>query len=209
MNNYTFGVWTQAVSWYYSKFGGTRHSLYRAFFALALFPHTFAAQIEPIAMKKPPSLPAITQDVMPGEGWVRGRYHLSGEAVVFDTWTAHRHRVTTLVAGTSVTILSGLSEVEKPDIVRLMSPIPRLNLNPGDQLLRYTERGEGNADFWSKGRWFTDADLGFIQNADGSGCSSSCGAREIETGHKVWWFHILLPDGRTGWTDAIRSLNPN
>ena len=39
-----------------------------------------------VIMAEPPSLPAVTQDVLPGEGFVPGMHTLSGEAVVFDTW---------------------------------------------------------------------------------------------------------------------------
>ena len=106
-------------------------------------------------------------------------------------------------------MLSGLGEVSKPDVITVTSPVPDLHLNPGDKLLRYTYRGEGNADFWAKGRWYSDIDGGFVTSADGSGCQSKCKAREVEPGEKSWWFHVRLPDGRTGWTDAFQNLNPN
>lgn len=160
-------------------------------------------------MAKPPSLPAIAQDVLPGEGWAPGTYKLRGQAVIFDTWRPLRRRLTVLDAGTLVTMLSGLCEVNKPDLVTITSPIPELQLNPGDSLLRYTYYGEGNADFWAKGRWYSNADGAFITEAEGTGCQSQCKARVTEPGRKVWWFRVRLTDHRVGWTDAADSLNPN
>src|ERR1700690_2107465 len=94
-----------------------------------------------VVMAKPPSLPAITQDVLPGEGWAPGTYRLRGQAVVFDTWRPTRRRLGVVEAGTSVTMLSGLCEVSKPDLVTVTLPVPELQLKAGDSLFRYTYRG--------------------------------------------------------------------
>ena len=108
-----------------------------------------------------------------------------------------------------MTLLSGLCEVSKPDLITVTSPIPELQLNRGDSLLRYTDYGEGNADFWVDGRWYGDADGAFITEAEGTGCQSQCKARVTEPGRKKWWFRVRLADRRVGWTDAAESLNPN
>jgi hypothetical protein len=160
-------------------------------------------------MERPPSLPVITQDVLPGEGWAPGTYKLHGQATVFDTWKPARHRIAVLEAGTPVALLSGLSEVSKPDLVIVTSPVPELRLNLGDSLLRYTYRGEGAADLWAKGRWYSNVDAAFITNLDGTGCGSKCSAHEVEPGRKAWWFRVQLADHRIGWTSAFDSLNPN
>jgi hypothetical protein len=76
-----------------------------------------------------------------------------------------------------------------------------------DRILRYTERGEGNADFWANGQWHANADLGFVTNTDGSGCQSTCKALEIEPGKKEWWFRIRSANGQTGWTNASDSFD--
>ena len=162
-----------------------------------------------IAMAEPPALPAITQDVLPGEGSTPGKYTLRGPAVIFDTWKPRRHRIATLKAGTPLVLLSGVSEVSKPDLVAVTSPVPELQLNPGDSLLRYTWRGEGNADFWAKGRFYRDLNGEFVTEADGSGCQSQCKARVVESGLKVWWFRVRLMDHRIGWTNAADGFNPN
>ena len=56
--------------------------------ALLLVACAFAAQLQTIhtgfvVMAKPPSLPAVAHDVLPGEGWVLGTYKLRGQAVIF------------------------------------------------------------------------------------------------------------------------------
>jgi hypothetical protein len=188
---------------------GTLSALRLLFIASSIASDIMAFQIKPKMMAAPPSLPAIKKEVLPGEGWVKGTYQLRGETAIFDTWKDGRRRLEVLRAGTTVTLLGGLNEVVTPDVVRINAAIPGLNLNPGDKLLRYTERGEGKADFWVKGTWFTDADLGFVQNANGSGCQLACKACEIQTSQKIWWFHIRPADGRTGWTDSFNSVNPN
>lgn len=163
----------------------------------------------PIWMASPPQLPVITRNALPGEGWATGKSRLHGPAVVFDSWKPGRHRMTTVPAGNTVLLLAGLNVVHQPDIVVVTSPIPQLQLSAGDTLLRYAYEGEGVADFWAKGRWYRKLDGSFIKNADGSGCQSNCKARVVRTGVKTWWFHIRLPDGRSGWTDAFDSINPN
>lgn len=108
--------------------------------------------------------------------------------------------MSTVPRGASVTALSGLSEVLQPDRVVVTAALPELDLAAGDEVLRYTERGEGHADFWAKGRWHADADLGWVRNADGSGCQSQCKGRERARGSRRWWLQIRLADGRVGWT---------
>lgn len=164
---------------------------------------------EPVVMTQPPALPMVVQPALPGEGWVPGTYQLRGSVVVFDTWKSERHRIARLAAGTSVTLVSGLNQITKPDLIVLTSPVVELGIHPGDTLLRYTERGEGSADVWAKGWWYPDADLGWVKNTDGSGCQSACKAQEREHGQRVWWFQVRLADGRLGWSNAMESLNPN
>jgi len=92
-------------------------------------------------MAKPPALPAIRYDVLPGEGWIQGTHKLLRQVIIFDTWKLGRLRL----AGTRVTMLLGLCEVAKHDVVNATSSVPQFRLNPGDNFFRYTYRGEGFA----------------------------------------------------------------
>jgi len=165
--------------------------------------------VKPVVMTKPPALPAIAQNVLPGEGWAAGTYRLHGPARIFDSWKRQRRQIAILKAGARFTLLSGLCEVSRPDLIVVTAAIPELQLEPGEQILRFTYLGEGNADFWAKGRWYAAGDLGFVRNADGSGCQGLCKAKEVEAGRNEWWFRVRLSDGRVGWTDAADSVNPN
>ena len=161
-------------------------------------------------MSKPPALPVITSKILPGEGWVPGTYVAQAPLKVFDTWKPARHLISTLPRGASYTLITGLVEVVRPDVISVTALIPELGLTAGEKILRYAERGEGGADFWAAGAWRT-GDLGFVKNADGSGCGGgpACKAVEIRRGVKNWWFEIRLADGGTGWMTDLHSLNPN
>ena len=158
-------------------------------------------------MPTPPPLPVITSLVLPGEGWAPGPYRLSKPATVFQTWKSPHVVLARLPGGSSVTLLSGLNRVDKPDLIEVTASIPELSLSRGDTILRYTERGEGNADFWAKGRWYVNGDLGWVRNADGSGCQRQCKAQEKKAGRSTWWFKIRLADGSIGWTKSLESPN--
>jgi hypothetical protein len=159
-------------------------------------------------MPQPPTLPVVTNNVLPGEGWVPGRWNVRNTAPVYDTWRAGRKRIAVVPRGSVISALGGLNVVHKPDVITVTEPIPALELVPGDTMLRYVYRGEGWADFWAKGRWYSNLDGGFITEADGSGCRSRCKARVTAPGEKTWWFHVRLADGRTGWSDAFHAFNP-
>jgi hypothetical protein len=159
-------------------------------------------------MTKPPSLPVVAMGILPGEGWAAGVYRVAGDAIIFNTWKPARRRIAVLKSGAKVIILSGLSEVLKPDLIAVTAPLPDMQLRPGDTLLRYTQYGEGWADFWANGRWYANADGSFVGELDGSGCHRQCKARELKAGVRKWWFRVRLPDRRLGWTDAFERLNP-
>jgi len=168
-----------------------------------------AAHVEEIEMAQPPALPLIVENILPGEGWVPGTWKAKGSALIYNAWTHGRHRMTVLHRGERFTLLSGLCVVNRPDVITVTATIPRMRLNPGDSFLRYMHRGEGWADFWAKGRWYSDFDGSFVTNANGTGCRHSYKARETKPGRRAWWLNVRLSDGRAGWTDALDNLNPN
>jgi len=159
-----------------------------------------------IDMPHSPSPPVLRHDVLPGEGWSLGIWKLSGPAPIFDSWMEGGQQIARLSVGDEVTALEGLSVVTKPDVIVVTSTIQDMQLVAGDTMLRYTYLGEGNADFWANGRWYSNFDGSFVRESDGSGCQSHCKARVVEPGEKVWWFRVRIPDGRIGWTNARNSI---
>jgi hypothetical protein len=164
---------------------------------------------QPVLMAERPHLPAVTQDILPGEGWNVGTFKSRRPIKVFDTWKPERKKIATMQTNAAFTLLAGLCVIDRPDHITVTDPVPHLSLKAGDEVLRYAERGEGNANFWSNGRWYRNSDLAFVANVDGSGCQSGCKARVIETGSKTRWFRIRLTDGRSGWTDAADGVYPD
>ena len=168
-----------------------------------------AARAEGTAMAEPPALPLTVENILPGEGWVPGTWKARGPARVYNTWAQNRRRIAVLRKGQRFTLLSGLCTVSQPDVITVTAAIPEMGLDRGDSLLRYVRRGEGWADFWAKGRWYSDFDGSFVTDANQTGCRHFCKALETKPGLRTWWFNIRLPDGRIGWTDAVDNLNPN
>jgi hypothetical protein len=141
-----------------------------------------------------PPLPATSE-----ENWTVKRFKLDHSTSIYDSWTAKRKEIGKLVRGAVVSGLLKLSVVYEPDIVSITAPMPRLGLNVGDTILRYTYGGEGFADFWIKGRWYKDLDGSFITEQDGNGCSKNCSGKVTKPGRKEEWSHVRLQDGRDAW----------
>ena len=150
-----------------------------------------------VAAPNPPKLPVTRPS---------GRMAAVGSLKVFflaglaDTWKSGRREIAAVPAGTTVEVTEDLIVVDAPDVVWVSTSIDELHVKPGDTILRYARLGEGWADMWIDGCWYKDADGGFITEPDGGGCGgSSCAARVTKLGRQMWWFHVRLPDGKTGW----------
>lgn len=143
---------------------------------------------------------------MPGEGWVLGDWSI-GSTTILDTWREGRKPIAMLPAKTVVTLLEGLSIVYQPDVVTISERIPELGVIRREKVFRYTYYGEGEADFWAKGRWYAGFDGSFITEAEGSGCATQCKGKVTVNGRKIWWFRVRLSDGRTGWTNHLDLLD--
>ena len=146
----------------------------------------------------PPKLPVIRSSGRKFDGTALRVMQMAGIA---DTWKPSRREVSSVAPGTMVEILEDLIVVEAPDIVWVSRPIDEMKLKEGDTILRYARLGEGSADLWAEGCWYKDADAGFITEPDGAGCGGSeCSAKVTKVGRQMWWFHVRLPSGKTGWT---------
>ena len=149
------------------------------------------------AMPNPPKLPVIRPS---GRVLTGGSLKVLLLAGVADTWKATRREITSVPAGTAVEVLEDLIVVEAPDIVWVSTSVEAMKIKQGDTILRYARLGEGWADLWTEGCWYKDADGGFITEPDGAGCGGSqCSAKVTKLGRQMWWFHVRLPNGKTGW----------
>ena len=151
-----------------------------------------------VAAPNPPKLPMTRPSGRTYSGNSVKVAHLAG---VSDTWKETRHEIAAVRGGTTVEILEDLIVVDAPDIVRVSAPIEEMNLKQGDTILRYARLGEGWADLWANNCWYKQANAEFIVEPDGAGCGGDhCSARVTKMGKQMWWFHIKLPNGKSGWT---------
>jgi hypothetical protein len=156
-----------------------------------------AAQYTCIQAVNPPKLPMTRAS---GREFSAEPVRVLQLAGIADTWKPTRREIGSVPAGTMVKVLEDLIVVDAPDIVWVTKPIDAIHLANGDTILRYARLGEGWADFWAAGCWYKQASADFIVEPDGAGCGGSdCPAKVTKMGRQMWWFHVKLPDGRTGW----------
>lgn len=118
-----------------------------------------------------------------------------------DTWKSTRREVGVVPVGTLVEVLEDIIVVEAPDVVWVSRPIDEMKLKEGDTILRYARLSEASADLWAEGCWYKQAHADFIVEPNGAGCGGAdCAAKVTKLGRQMWWFHIRLPNGKTGWT---------
>jgi hypothetical protein len=159
-----------------------------------------------IQMSSLPALPLITQNTLPGEGWVLGVWKTGHTIPLYNSWRPGLHAIAKLPAGSTATALEGLNVVHRPDVIIATKPNPEMNIKTGTTILRCFEYGEGEADLWIDGCWYEDSVVA-VRNTDGSGFSEY-DARETRHGWKTWWFKLRLQDGTVGWSNAFFSLAP-
>lgn len=155
---------------------------------------TLVAQEPGTLMPQPPALPATAE-----QNWIVKRFKMERAAAIYDTWAAKRKKIAELPRGTVVSGLRKLSVVYEPDVITITAAMPKLELNAGDTILRYTYEGEGFADFWIKGKWYKEFDGAFITEQDGNGCAKQCSGKVTKEGRKEEWSNIRMQDGREGW----------
>jgi hypothetical protein len=162
-----------------------------------------------------PALPVINFAACPFEGCTFRKWIAIKDVVLYSTWKEARSPVVTLKNGEVVTGITGVHITYEPDRIQVLQPLPDLQLQPGDIILRYMYRGEGFADVWSKGRWRKQFDCSFITEKSSSGCLFDCAAKVISEGRKDWWVQVKRAQGQSGWAksedqfDCMDSLSGN
>ncbi len=149
-----------------------------------------------------PSLPVVDYNACPFEGCTFGKWIVARDSTVFSSWKDDRKPVSTLKKGDVVIGLTGVHITYQPDHIQILKPIPELQLQPGDIILRYMYRGEGFADIWVKGQWKKEYDCSFITEKNGSGCLRDCPAKVTSEGRKDWWVRLKTAEGSIGWAKA-------
>ena len=185
-----------------------------AAFLLFLFvPFCCTAQTPPNkpAAKEPPR-PVVNENVCPGEGCSFRKWIVNRDSTIYSSWKDDRKPIGSLKKGQVVTGQTGVHITYAPDRIQVTKPIPDLQLQPGEIILRYMYEGEGYADIWVKAQWKKEYDCSFVTEKDGSGCSRDCSAKVISEGKFVWWAQVKTAQGTVGWAknegqfDCIDSL---
>ena len=163
----------------------------------------FARQVPADKSTTPePSLPVIDYNACPFEGCTFRKWIVTKDLALYSTWKKGRKPVTTVKSGQVVTGLTGVHITYEPDRVQVLQPLPELQLQAGDIILRYMYRGEGFADIWAKGQWRREYDCTFITEKDNAGCLRDCAAKVISEGRKDWWVQVKTSEGLIGWAKA-------
>jgi hypothetical protein len=149
-----------------------------------------------------PALPVINFGACPFEGCAFRKWIVIKEVALYNTWKGTRATVVTLKNGEVVTGIAGVHITYEPDRIQVLQPLPELQLQSGDIILRYQYRGEGFADIWSKGRWRQQFDCSFITEKNSTGCLWDCAAKVVSEGRKDWWVQVKNAQGQTGWTKS-------
>jgi len=188
-----------------------RHSVLLPLFLLVPLSCVAQAPAEKPAAKEP-SLPVINEGVCPGEGCSFRKWIVNRDSTIYSSWKEDRKPLAALKKGQVVTGQTGVHITYAPDRIQVTNPIPDLQLQPGDIILRYMSGGEGAADIWVKGQWQHMYDCSFVTEMDGSGCIRECFAKVIANGKSDWWAQVKTAQGTVGWArydaqfDCIDSL---
>ena len=162
-----------------------------------LFPSGQAPSDESVSRQ--PSLPVIDYNACPFEGCMFRKWVVAHDSDTFSSWKEDRKLMSKVKKGEVVIGLTGVHITYEPDRIQVLKPIPELDAQPGDIILRYMYHGEGFADIWFKGQRKKEYDCSFITEQDGSGCSHGCAAKVISVGRKDWWVRFKTVAGSIGW----------
>jgi hypothetical protein len=149
-----------------------------------------------------PALPVINYAACPFEGCRFRKWIVIKDVALYSSWKEARTPLFTLKNGEVVTGITGVHITYEPDRIQVLQSLPELQLQPGDIILRYMNRGEGFADVWSKGRWRKQFNCSFITEKNSTGCLWDCAAKVISEGRKDWWVQVKRAQGQSGWTKS-------
>jgi hypothetical protein len=165
-----------------------------------------------------PKLPVIDDNACPGpsrriDGVLEPvQIKLENSGRIYSSFQRPRVSVAALKVGEKVSVLSGVNVISEPDKVRVLQPseadeVP--SLKPGDEVLGYGLRGDGNYVFWAKGVWFTTyyEYQGDLNGGCGFRDKSMCSFAILEWGIQEWWVRVKTIDGTVGWALASRKMH--
>lgn len=149
-----------------------------------------------------PALPFCDWKARLGEHWRYGRWTARKPVPVYDTWKEDRRQVSQIAARESVVALASVQVTIRPGVIQMERELPEKGLKRGDTILTYAYLGEGFAQVWYKGTYYTDFDISFTKWPDGGGCGGGhCRARYVDLGHHVQRAKVKLRSGLIGWVD--------
>jgi hypothetical protein len=165
-----------------------------------------------------PRLPVIDDKACPGpsrrtDGVLEPiRIKLEHNGQMYSSWDSNRVSAGTLKVGEEVTVLSGVNVIREPDTVRVLQPsLPGEDppLKPGDEVLGYGLRGDGNYVFWAKGVWYTQyyESEGDLRGGCGFADKSQCSFAISKRGVQEWWVRVKTKSGLTGWVLASKNVH--
>lgn len=176
--------------------------------ALLLLGQCGYAQDTPAAhAESAPKLPVVDENACPFEGCTFGQWKVTKDSTLYSTWESNRKVLGTLKQGQTVTGLSGVHITIKPDVIRVIKPVPALSLRTGDKVLRYMYHGEGVADIWANGKWTKEADCSFVTEKNGDGCGRDCAGVVEQDGNKEWWVKVRTESGLIGWVKVDNNFD--
>jgi hypothetical protein len=155
-----------------------------------------------------PALPVINLNACPFEGCKFRKWIVIKDVALYSTWKEEgRKPVVILKNGVVVNGITGVHITYEPDRIQVLQPLPELQLQTGDIILRYMYRGEGFADVWSNGRWRKQFDCSFISEKNSTGCQFDCSAKVIFEGRKDWWVQVKTVQGQSGWAKSEQQFD--
>lgn len=134
---------------------------------------------------------------------------------MYSTWEDARVPVGTLKVGEDVTVWSGTNVIREPDKAQILQPSQPDGdapaLKPGEGILGYGLRGNGDYVFWAKGTWFEEyyESEGDLKGGCGFADKSQCTFALIKRGIQEWWVKVKTGTGLTGWVLAGKHVHEN